>query len=85
MSFWKQCHVGVLPAPWKISQDQWRECHVANVQDSLHYRMKNVQIYFHNLVASDKACMPRLGEIKNPVKDCKYILHKDIKKIDLFR
>lgn len=70
-----------LPAHWKINQDQWRKCHVADIQDGLHYRMKNVQICFYNLAASDKAIMPRLGEIKNSVKDCKCILQKGIKKM----
>lgn len=40
-----------------------------------------MQICFYNLAASDKAIMPRLGEIKNSVKDCKCILQKGIKKM----
>lgn len=42
--------------------------------------MKNVQICFHPLAASDNAIVPRLGKIKNSAKDLKCILQKSIKK-----
>lgn len=54
---------------------------MANIQDSLHYWMKNVQICFYHFAASDKAIMPRFRGHKNPAKDWKCILQKGIRKL----
>lgn len=52
-----------LPARRQISQDQWRERHIADIGHSLHDRVEKVQIPFYNLAASDKVIVQSLGEI----------------------
>lgn len=57
------CLFPILPAPWQISQDQWRKRQVANIRYCLHDWMEEVQISLYNFAAFLKAIMETLGEL----------------------